>query len=959
MAVPSGPLPASKTAVKDSGLGLHALGLVPSSYRPELYRGQRADLSRLPTQEALLQSVDLSGDLPPVGDQGSQGACVAFSVGYYYKTFQEWREYGWDVSAPEHQFSPSFLYNQVAPLNEGMTFDEAFNTFLDKGCATLPDCPFVESDYRTWPSYTAFLNGIPHRIQSYTRLGNGQTAGILDAMKAQLATGGSQGAGDLCVIGIPIYRPSSSLPGRFDLLTPTDYFYDGPASEDTYLAGYHAIAVVGYDDAAFDGRGGFKIVNSWGSGWGNQGYAYISYQFVQTWATDVYIMEDRIGYQRTAIAHFKLYHPYWWWNSDNVTVSIGVGPTSAPLWSKVFLTGLERSALTVDMAVDISEGSAYLPPSWNNQWWVKIADHHEEDVAELTIFEVEYDSILSSAEAVMPLYGGFFGGDLFAYLPAGEKASGNYYVSATGDDTNDGLAPATAKRSVQAIIDRYTLKAGDVVWIGPGTYNLTSDIKLTQLDRGEASGPVRFVGTSLNGELATVLERGGSGRCFNLLEGSRFVQLENLELRGGANGVYYDGAWAFGSDGSDGLCIKNSNIHRANGTGISLMEVDGVYLENCQVWDCGRLHWYFDSDAIKVRCSSVELVNCTIAGAIGSPRQNSLACVHLVPSDSYYSGPTVLILRGSILQATGPNSKCVEVSWATVSSARYNDLFATNGATIGFTPDGTNISADPLFADQANGDYRLTALSPCLDAGTNTGGPSTDIEGCIRPQDGNGDGLARCDMGAYEYPLNLFAAKSTYPDGNEIAFGGVSVSGRFPADGRIYVERANRSSGIRVDTAGDFAEGEVLNVSGTIQTDSLTGERYVSAVAPWPKLMGGSSMPGALALPNRALGGGASGLQPGVLNGFGLNNIGLLVNAWGRVTQVGEDYLYIDDGSKLKDGTLTGAEENIGVRVICDPTDYDAGDYLIVTGISSCFETPSAQIARRILVRRPSDIRKI
>jgi len=30
-------------------------------------------------------------------------------------------------------------------------------------------------------------------------------------------------------------------------------------------------------------------------------------------------------------------------------------------------------------------------------------------------------------------------------------------------------------------------------------------------------------------------------------------------------------------------------------------------------------------------------------------------------------------------------------------------------------------------------------------------------------------------------------------------------------------------------------------------------------------------------------------------------------------------YLYVDDSSMLRDGTLTGEEENVGVRVICDP----------------------------------------
>ena len=62
-----------------------------------------------------------------------------------------------------------------------------------------------------------------------------------------------------------------------------------------------------------------------------------------------------------------------------------------------------------------------------------------------------------------------------------------------------------------------------------------------------------------------------------------------------------------------------------------------------------------------------------------------------------------------------------------------------------------NIDADPLFVDPENGDYHLQAVSPCIDAGTDTGAPSEDIEGNVRPIDGNGDSVAVTDMGAYEY----------------------------------------------------------------------------------------------------------------------------------------------------------------------------------------------------------------
>jgi hypothetical protein len=44
-----------------------------------------------------------------------------------------------------------------------------------------------------------------------------------------------------------------------------------------------------------------------------------------------------------------------------------------------------------------------------------------------------------------------------------------------------------------------------------------------------------------------------------------------------------------------------------------------------------------------------------------------------------------------------------------------------------------------------NGDYHLTADSPCIDTGTSEGAPSDDIDGDTRPQ---GQGY---DMGADEF----------------------------------------------------------------------------------------------------------------------------------------------------------------------------------------------------------------
>ena len=47
-----------------------------------------------------------------------------------------------------------------------------------------------------------------------------------------------------------------------------------PDASEPVLGG-HAVAAVGYDDAAQC----FIIRNSWGAGWGDRGYCYMPYQY--------------------------------------------------------------------------------------------------------------------------------------------------------------------------------------------------------------------------------------------------------------------------------------------------------------------------------------------------------------------------------------------------------------------------------------------------------------------------------------------------------------------------------------------------------------------------------------------------------------------------------------------------------------------------------------------------------
>ncbi|UCC62183.1 MAG: hypothetical protein JSV36_15585, partial [Anaerolineae bacterium] len=89
----------------------------------------------------------------------------------------------------------------------------------------------------------------------------------------------------------------------------------------------------------------------------------------------------------------------------------------------------------------------------------------------------------------------------------------------------------------------------------------------------------------------------------------------------------------------------------------------------------------------------------------------------------------------------------------------YNLVYRTKNIECGVDGDYVNSGSHDLCADpQLTGPFAgtaygmgLTSSSPAIDAGDNTVCPAIDYLGMARPVDGDGDGSAVCDMGAYEW----------------------------------------------------------------------------------------------------------------------------------------------------------------------------------------------------------------
>ncbi|BCW98486.1 MAG: hypothetical protein KatS3mg024_1313 [Armatimonadota bacterium] len=168
------------------------------------------------------------------------------------------------------------------------------------------------------------------------------------------------------------------------------------------------------------------------------------------------------------------------------------------------------------------------------------------------------------------------------------------------------------------------------------------------------------------------------------------------------------------------------------------------------------------------------------------------------------------------------------------------------------------------------------------------------------------------------------------------------------------VESPDRASGIRVLWQSEVAPGDDVSISGKVAVD---GAEIVIQASQVSVNSSGLETPAPLTMTGAASGGGKLGLQAGVVNDAGtgapaqgLNNIGLLVTLFGKVTQslpgsFQEGGFYVDDGSGLSDGS-----GNRGIS--CRPPSFfgfpgpvpDAGRYVKVTGVMGARKSGSLNV---------------
>ena len=529
-------------------------------------------------------------------------------------------------------------------------------------------------------------------------------------------------------------------------------------------------------------------------------------------------------------------------------------------------------------------------------------------------------------------------------------------VKTDGNDNNDGSVWELAKKTVAA--GAYAASdIGGEVWVKAGTYyervalwpfaSMYGGFGGNETERAQRDPKTNV--TTLNGSDRGPVIYARAGCHTGVIDG--FTITHGYSSAGG--GVYC---------GDSNVVISN-NIITANAAVESGCGIDGGYGSPSIIGNVitGNVSEYDYSAGGGVACKNGVVAGNIIAGnsaesgggvfCSGSAAIVNNTIVGNTAADNHFWGGGGGIYCWSPAQIANNivafNSSGIEVEYSTSPTLRNNCFYGnTNYDYQGIAAGVGDISMDPLFVNRSGGDYHLTAGSPCINAGWSgaTGIPAFDMDGQGRIFNWT------VDMGADEYwsASPSIANCKAAPDGAPISGMDGIVSAAFTDF--FYSEAEDRSAGIRVDKAAHgLSSGMKATIAGTLAT-SADGERYIQASM---AAQSGTGSVEPLSMPNRSVGGGpvASG-QQGIEGASGLNNIGLLVRTWGKVTARESGCFWLDDGSGADDGS-----GNPGVKVLTNGVSLpETGLYVQVTGISSCARPGGQDLKRLIRMRDWQDL---
>lgn len=254
---------------------------------------------------------------PPIANQGGLGSCVAFASTYYMMSHEVCLTLGCNnKNYGQRIYSPKWTYNLInGGSDNGSNFSAALSVLEKHGAALNSEFPY-DTDYRAWsmnPQH--WKNAINSRMRPSSYMVVNTDAGMA-SLKQMLANGHVVITGTYA--NSWVYKKVQANPN----VGSNPFVGQIIVTHLNGTVAGHAITIVGYDDTIWtdiNGNGlvesqelgAFKIANSFGTTWGNQGFGWASYDaFRATSTVPNFAPAGRVQLTQVGTVEFTTYTAY-------------------------------------------------------------------------------------------------------------------------------------------------------------------------------------------------------------------------------------------------------------------------------------------------------------------------------------------------------------------------------------------------------------------------------------------------------------------------------------------------------------------------------------------------------------------------------------------------------------------------------------------------------------------------
>ena len=236
----------------------HWLPELPGKHHPRLDH-TKFGLTQLP------DSIDMEPFMAPVFDQGDLGSCTGNAIA----GLMEYRENKLAGLTNQHfnfiTLSRLYVYYNERAMegtvkqDAGAIISDGMKSLTANGICTDILWPYDINQFTVKPPEAAYTDGVTRKVKGYVTVDQTQ-----EALTTVLASHFP------IVFGATIYSSFESDQVAANGLVPM------PDVQNEQCLGGHAILICGYDNTTHL----FKVRNSWGADWGDNGYCYFPYDYI-------------------------------------------------------------------------------------------------------------------------------------------------------------------------------------------------------------------------------------------------------------------------------------------------------------------------------------------------------------------------------------------------------------------------------------------------------------------------------------------------------------------------------------------------------------------------------------------------------------------------------------------------------------------------------------------------------